>query len=60
LPTLKEDSFNIDITNKSILNVMEIIPNKLETNHLKIDITDDIKEKYKNHILFKQCVNKDY
>ena len=59
LPTLKEDSFNIDITNKSILNVMEIIPNKLETNHLKIDITDDIKEKYKNHILFKQCVNKD-
>ena len=59
LPNLKEDSFNIDITNKSILNVMEIIPNKLETNHLKIHITDDIKQEHKNHILFKQCVNKD-
>ena len=59
LPSLKEDSFNIDITNKSILNVMEIIPNKLETNHLKIEITNDIKEECENHILFKQCVNKD-
>lgn len=59
LPELKEDSFNIDITNKSILNVMEIIPNKLETNHLKIHITDAIKEECQGNILFKQCVNKD-
>ena len=54
LPNIKEDSFNIDITNKSILNVMEIIPNKLETNHLKIHITDDIKEAgdvYKRQLL---------
>lgn len=59
LPNIKEDSFNIDITNKSILNVMEIIPNKLETNHLKIHITDDIKEACQGNVLFKQCINKD-
>lgn len=59
LPNIKEDSFNIDITNKSILNVMEIIPNKLETNHLKIHITDDIKEAGQGNVLFKQCINKD-
>ncbi|MBE6050402.1 MAG: adenine deaminase [Clostridium sp.] len=38
IPKLTSDSFNIDLKNKSILNVIEINPNKLETNHLKINI----------------------
>lgn len=40
LPSLSEESFKIDITSKSILNVIEIIPNKLESNHLKININE--------------------
>lgn len=38
LPPLSKESFKIDIKDKSILNVIEIIPNKLESNHLRITI----------------------
>lgn len=38
IPKITEASFKIDIKNSALLNVIEIIPNKLETNHLKIDI----------------------
>ena len=39
LPTLTKDTLKIDVKNKSILNVIEVIPNKLESNHLKLDIS---------------------
>ena len=39
LPTLTKDTLKIDVKNKSILNVIELIPNKLESNHLKLDIS---------------------
>lgn len=39
LPTLTKDTIKIDVKNKSILNVIEVIPNKLESNHLKFDIS---------------------
>lgn len=37
---LTVDDFKIDTKNKNSLNVIEIIPNKLESNHLKINIKD--------------------
>lgn len=40
LPNLNKDSFKISTKNKSILNAIEIIPNKLETIHLKYNISD--------------------
>ena len=40
LPNLNKDSFKISTKNKSILNAIEIIPNKLETIHLKYNIID--------------------
>ncbi|MHC1685442.1 MAG: adenine deaminase [Clostridiaceae bacterium] len=40
LPLLNIESFKIDLVDKSIINVMEIIPNKLESNHLKVKIED--------------------
>ena len=39
IPDLTEKNFNISLENKTQLNIMEIIPNNLETNHLKIDIS---------------------
>lgn len=39
LPNLTKYSLKIDVKNKSILNVIELIPNKLESNHLKLDIS---------------------
>ena len=39
LPTLTKDTLKIDVKNNSILNVIELIPNKLESNHLKLDIS---------------------
>ncbi|CAM2077335.1 MAG: adenine deaminase [uncultured Clostridium sp.] len=39
LPTLTKNTLKIDVKNKSILNVIELIPNKLESNHLKLDIS---------------------
>jgi len=59
IPSLDANSFNINITNKSVLNVMEIIPNKLETNHLSIDIVDDFKKQIDNSIFFNQSIDCD-
>lgn len=54
LPKLTKDSLKIDIKNKSILNVIELIPNKLESNHLKINIEDlNLKDE------FTSCTTKD-
>ena len=39
IPPLTKDILKIDIKNKSTLNVIELIPNKLESNHLKLDIS---------------------
>ena len=39
LPTLTKDSLKIDVKNKSTLTVIELILNKLESNHLKLDIS---------------------
>lgn len=48
LPKLTKDSFKIDLKNKSILNVIELIPNKLESNHIKINIdTLNLKDEFK-------------
>ncbi|MGL5616519.1 MAG: adenine deaminase [Sarcina sp.] len=38
--SLKKSDLKINTLNKSILNVVEIIPNKLETKHLKINLKD--------------------
>lgn len=47
LPKLTKDSLKIDVNNKSILNVIELIPNKLESNHLKFDISKlNLKEEF--------------
>ena len=42
LPCLKEDNFKINIPNRDFknLNVIEIIPNKLESIHLKVNISN--------------------
>ena len=42
LPILTEDSFKINISNghSKKLNIIEIIPNKLESIHLKLNISD--------------------
>lgn len=40
LPNISIDDFKIDIKNKSYLNVIDIIPNKLESNHLKLNISN--------------------
>lgn len=47
LPAINDDSFKISLHNKTIINTMEIIPNKLESNHLKLKI-EDLNEP-KNH-----------
>lgn len=39
LPAITVDDFKIDIKDKTILNVIDLIPNKLESNHLKINIS---------------------
>ena len=41
---LTPEDFKIDLSNKDYINVIELIPNKLESNHLKIKI-DDLKMK---------------
>lgn len=56
---LTKQDLKIDITNKSKINVIKIVPNKLETEHLSLDITDDIKDKVDNAYVFKQSVEKD-
>ena len=37
---LSIDDFKISTKDKEIINVIEIIPNKLESNHLKLSVTD--------------------
>lgn len=56
IPTLTKDHFNIPIKNKSTLNVIEILPNNLKTNHLKIDINSISRE---SNDSFTPCVNED-
>ena len=55
LPTLNEDSFKINIPNKKSnkLNVISIIPNKLESIHLKLNISDIASMKDDNCEFFK-------
>lgn len=46
-PELSIEDLEIDIIDKDILHVMEIIPNRLETNHLQFNIdTLNIKDKF--------------
>ncbi len=55
LPDISDDSFKISIplTSSQKLNVIEIIPNKLESIHLKYDINNlSIKIKSDNHATF--------
>ena len=40
LPKIDKESFKINLKHKKKLNVIEIIPNKLESNHLKINIDE--------------------
>ena len=48
LPKLTKDSFKIDTKNKTILNVIELIPNKLESNHIRINIDElNINDEFK-------------
>lgn len=52
LPLLNNESLKIDLVDKSIINVIEIIPNKLESNHLKLKI-EDLSE-LKNNLINKE------
>jgi adenine deaminase len=60
LPTLSEDSFKINISNRKSekLNVIEIVPNKLESIHLKVNISDVDSMKDNKYEYFK-CSPKD-
>ena len=54
LPTLSEDSFKINMPNNKFnkLNVISIIPNKLESIHLKLNISDIASMKDNNCNIF--------
>ncbi|WP_244834054.1 adenine deaminase [Clostridium sp. BJN0001] len=56
---LTKEDLQINITNKSKLNAIKLIPNKLETKHLSLDITDDLKDKFNNDYVFKQSTKRD-
>ncbi len=60
LPSLKEDDFKINIPNinSKKLNVIQIIPNKLESIHLKINISD-IDSMKNNEFDYFRCSPKD-
>lgn len=60
LPNLNEDSFKINIQNEKYtkINVIEIIPNKLESIHLKLNVSDIDSMKSNNSEIFK-CSLKD-
>ncbi|MCE5221222.1 MAG: adenine deaminase [Clostridium sp.] len=60
LPILTEDSFKINISNgySKKLNIIEIIPNKLESIHLKLSISHIDSMKDNKHDFFK-CSPKD-
>jgi len=55
LPHLNEDSFKINLSNKTSgkLNIIEIIPNKLESIHLKLNVSDIDSLKNNNSETFK-------
>jgi len=44
IPTIKKDNLKISTKDKTLLNIIEINPNKLESNHLKVDIDPSINE----------------
>lgn len=51
LPTLNNHSFKIDVIGKNILNVIELIEGRLETNHLKLNISDlNLKDEFNSII----------
>lgn len=54
IPNLTREHFNISLQNKSIINVIEIIPNSLKTNHIKIDVST-----LSNQSEFTPCTEKD-
>ncbi len=54
IPNLTKKHFNISLQNKSIINVIEIIPNSLKTNHIKIDVST-----LSNQSEFTPCTEKD-
>lgn len=56
---LTENDFRINLKDKSILNVIEIIPNKLETIHHKVDIKSLTSIKDENSKYFKASVKND-
>jgi len=61
LPHLTEDSFKINIPNKDVnrLNAIEIIPNKLESIHLKLNISDISSMKDNNSKFFNSSLKDD-
>lgn len=54
IPNLTKKHFNISLQNKSVINVIEIIPNSLKTNHIKIDVST-----LSNQSEFTPCTEKD-
>lgn len=44
IPTIKKNDLKIPTENKTLLNIIEINPNKLESNHLKVNTDPSIKE----------------
>ena len=54
IPNLTKKHFNISLQNKSIINVIEIIPNSLKTNHIKINVST-----LSNQSEFTPCTEKD-
>lgn len=54
IPNLTREHFNISLQNKSVINVIEIIPNSLKTNHIKIDVST-----LSNQSEFTPCTEKD-
>ena len=54
IPNLTKKHFNISLQNKSVINVIEIIPNSLKTNHIKIDVST-----LNNQNEFTPCTEKD-
>ncbi|EJO5347436.1 adenine deaminase [Clostridium botulinum] len=40
IPKINKEQFRIDLKDKKQLNVIKIIPNKLESEHLKINVSD--------------------